>query len=197
MYTFVEQVSHTVKVEANKERFLETLVDRLQTNARVTKRQDVASIESPSFLRFCRQFVQDVAHLTRNLRNLLMLNDGHRSHLGLRSLQILREGNVICYELPSHAHKWYYKATRPICISILKRSLLGRSFKVHTTALERAFDIIDFANCMSEAYVTPFTVENSSRGFEKLGLHHPLETTKLRGRGFAASSSTLNMLFNR
>ena len=40
--------------------------------------------------------------LTANYRKVLLVYDGYRSHMGLKVLEIFREGNVIAYALPSH-----------------------------------------------------------------------------------------------
>lgn len=47
-------------------------------------------------------FVSDWQSLLSGGGKFLLIYDGYRSHMGIRVLEILKEGKIIAYALPAH-----------------------------------------------------------------------------------------------
>ena len=100
--TFVVQGAslayRVIKVGEKKQ--LESIADYLPPHAHVTTRKELAEVDSFIFKRWAESFVEYCRPLTANYREVLLVYDGYRSHMGLKVLENFREGNVIAYGLP-------------------------------------------------------------------------------------------------
>lgn len=89
-------------LQANGTTMTEAVVEMLLRNALVTTREDLGGVDSQSFARWAKMFVEEGKDLTVDGRKELLIYNGYPSHMTLASLEILDAGGVIAYALPSH-----------------------------------------------------------------------------------------------
>ena len=102
-------------------------------------------------------------------RPVLLLVDGHKSHMTLDLIDLARSENVILFCLPPHCTH----ALQPLDVSVFK------SLKAHFSRALRAFcftkkDFVvtkrDFARIVKEPFELSFSMSNIKHGFSKCGI---------------------------
>ena len=78
----------------------------------------MATVDRHNFAEWATSFVKHVKKKTEGGRKVVLTYDGRRSHLSARALEILKEGNVIAYCLPSHSSG----KTQPLDVGLSSRS---------------------------------------------------------------------------
>lgn len=158
----------TVK-SSNGNEVVETLSDCLPRGSIITTRTETASVDKNNFLRWARQFVEDIRDLTANNRKVLLIYDAYRSHMHFQALKVLDEGGVIAFALPAHTSG----TMQPLDVSVFApwKSHIDKVLSsMCTPGTDNVFDVFDFCKIMKAAYCDAFTKENIQSGFQKTGL---------------------------
>lgn len=150
---------------------METIFECLPRGSLATTRDTVAGVTKFSFELWAEYFVRDVADKTTNGRKILLTYDGYRSHLGVKVLDTLRKGNVLCYCLPAHISG----ITQPLDVGIFGPFKAHLNKKMHHAAKaftyeDPTFDLFDLLQLMKDAYESSFTRQNICSAFAKSGL---------------------------
>lgn len=169
---------------------LEFVHDCLPSNSFVTKREGVAGVDATIFTSWAEHFVKFVENKTMNGKKVLLIYDGYKSHIGIKALDILHNGGVIAYCLPSHTSGLLQPldvAVFGLCKSYLRECIceLARSYE----CLE--FDQFDYQKLMNKAYIKAFTSTNIISGFNKSGCY-PVDPTKIIQDKFPACFESPN-----
>ena len=166
-------------VGSNGEPVFQTLADCLPRHSPITTRQDLAGCDKQNFLEWAKAFVKSV-EVTRNGRNVCLVFDGYRSHMGFKVLRMLKEGNVVVYCLPAHTSG----ATEPPDVAVyspFKQPLSNKIYSVAGTSGQVEYDQFDFALFITHAYEASFTPQNIKAAFRKTGLW-PIDSAGLLHR---------------
>lgn len=86
----------------SREEETRTISEYLPRHSYVNQVENVAGIDSYSFLQYSQLFVKDVEDLTAGGRKVLLVYDGCRSHLGYKVPETLDRGSAIALALPVH-----------------------------------------------------------------------------------------------
>ena len=155
----------------------QSLADFLPRYSIVTTREELAGVDKSNFVRWAEIFVKDVSDLTKHGRRLLLLYDGYRSHMSLKVLRILRQGNVIAYCLPAHTSG----KTQPLDLTVFgafKHHIAANMKSISLVNHHDLFDCFDFCNILREVNEKSFTPSNIYAGLERAGLW-PINAEKL------------------
>lgn len=82
-------------INSNGKEVTSLMSEYLPRGAIVIRREDVAGVESKTFLEFAKTCMENVKDLMANGRKFVLTNDGYHYHLGWQVLQVLEEGGVI------------------------------------------------------------------------------------------------------
>ena len=129
-------------------------------------RKDVAGVDKVNFERRAKRFVADIADKTANMRKVLLVYDGYRSHLGFKVLEKLKTGNVITYCLPAHRSG----TTQPLDVGLFRpfKQYLNEIVYAAGEARECAvFYVFDLWYMIKDAYEKEFTRVNIVSGFKR------------------------------
>ena len=132
-------------------------------------REELAGVDKRNFGRWAEIFVKDVSDLPKHGRKLLLLYDSYRSHMSLKVLIILREGNVIAYCLLAHTRS----KTHPLDLTVFvafKHYIAANMKGISLVNHHDLFDCFNFCNILRNAYEKSFTPSNIFTGFERAGL---------------------------
>ena len=103
-------------------------------------------------------------------RPLLLLIDGHKSHMGLELVDLCRENNVILFCLPPHTTH----ALQPLDVSVFK-SLKDHFAKAVRSITFAKKDYIvtkrDFSRVIKSPFEKAFSIPNIKAGFAKCGVY--------------------------
>ena len=147
----------------------QSLTDCIPRYSIVITREDLAGVDKRNFVRWAEIFVKDVSDRTRHGRKILLLYNGYRSHMSLKVLRILREGNVIAYCLPAHTSG----KTQPLHLTVFaafKHHIAANMKSISLVNHHDLFDCCDFCNILRDAYEKSFTPSTICAGFERAGL---------------------------
>ena len=103
-------------------------------------------------------------------RTLLLLIDGHKSHMGLDLVDLCRENNVILFCLPPHTTH----ALQPLDVSEFKSLKDHFSKSVRSITFAKQFFIVtkrDFARIIKSPFERAFSIPNVKAGFAKCGIY--------------------------
>ena len=101
---------------------------------------------------------------------LLLLMDGHKSHMSLDLVDLCRENNVILFCLPPHMTH----ALQPLDVSVFKSLKDNYSKSVHSIAFARKNFIVtkrDFSCIIKLPFERAFSIPNIKAGFAKCGIY--------------------------
>ena len=102
-------------------------------------------------------------------RPLLLIIDGHKSHMTLDLIDLARDNNVVLYCLPPHTTH----ALQPLDVSVFRslKSHFSRSLRA-TYFAKRDFVVSkrDFARVVKEPFEKAFSMSNIKSGFMKCGI---------------------------
>ena len=136
---------------------------------RVRMREEVASIDLDSFYEFASKFAARVRHLTKNRRNILSIYDAYRSHMTLRTLQHLVDGNVVVYALTAHT------SGKTLPLDSMVFGVFRQEFnpEISTVAIRRnnnAIDVYELCALLRYAFYRSCTHSNVVSSFSSAGL---------------------------
>ena len=164
--TFVAHVASVAYGVINVEgaELLESFADFLPSHANITTRRELAGADKFIFERWAKAFFQYCLPLTANARKVLVVYDWYRSHMGLKLLEILREGNIIAYALPAHTSG----TTKPLDLHVFRSFKENLNTKIGQTGMHvvnMELDTFDFLRLITSAYATSFTRDNVLKSF--------------------------------
>ena len=102
-------------------------------------------------------------------RPLLLLIDGHKSHMGLELVDLCRENNVILFCLPPHTTH----ALQPLDVSVFKSLKDHFSKSVRSLTFAKKNFVVskrDFSRIIKSPFERAFSIPNIKAGFAKCGL---------------------------
>ena len=103
-------------------------------------------------------------------RPLLLLIDGHKSHMGLDLVDLCRKNNVILFCLPPHTTH----ALQPLDVSVFQSLKDHFSKSVRSITFTKKFFIVtkcDFARIIKSPFERVFSIPNVKAGFAKCGIY--------------------------
>lgn len=156
---------------------IEDVHDCLPSGSLVTTREKTAGVDSGIFTEWASNFVDTVKSKTLNGRKVLLIYDGYKSHIGIKALDILKNGSVIAYCLPSHTSG----LLQPLDVGIFNlfkaylRDEIAEAARSHAN-LE--FDQFDYLHMKKRAFTKEFTAPNIVSSFKKAGVF-PLDCSKV------------------
>lgn len=135
----------------------------------IKTRKYLAGVDTFSFERWASHFVEDFRSRTTHHQNFLLLNDGYRSQVSLKALEVLKRNNKIAYALSSHTSA----TTQPLDVSVFnsfnhftRKSITAASKCVDTTNY-CLFGLFVF---MRDAYERSYTRETYVLPLQEQGL---------------------------
>ena len=81
---------------------VETYADVLPANSLIGMRESGGGVDTGNFRLSASHFMSTVSRLTENDSNVLLVLDGHRSHMAVDTLELLDAHNIIVSVLPAH-----------------------------------------------------------------------------------------------
>ena len=102
-------------------------------------------------------------------RPVLLLVDGHKSHMTLELVDLARENNVILFCLPPHTTH----ALQPLDVSVFKALKAHFSRSLRAVCFTRKDFMVtkrDFARVVKEPFELAFSMTNIKNGFAKCGI---------------------------
>ena len=103
-------------------------------------------------------------------RPLLLLIDGHKSHMGLELVDLCRENSIIMFCLPPHTTH----ALQPLDVSVFKSLKDHYSKSVRSLTLARKNFVVtkrEFARIIKSPFERAFSIPNIKAGFAKCGVY--------------------------
>ena len=132
----------------------------------VYARSESGWVDSDLFLQwFKKVFLKYTVHD----QPLLLLVDGHKSHMTLELVDLARENNVILFCLPPHTTH----ALQPLDVSVFKALKAHFSRSLRALCFTRKDFIVtkrDFARVVKEPFEMAFSMTNIKNGFAKCGI---------------------------
>ncbi len=159
--------------------------------------REIAGMDSDIFYSWAQHFVLETAHLRRGGQSLLLVVDGHGSHIQYSTLQLLKDNNIFVAGLPAHTSH----ALQPLDVGVFGpmkeyfRQLL--STRTIATAQGCRFDVFTVCELLSKAYNKALRRCNIMGGFKKSGLWvqelRGPDFSRIRPNEFTSSSVTTRM----
>ncbi len=132
----------------------------------VYARSESGWVDSELFLQW---FKKVFLKYTVREQPVLLLVDGHKSHMTLELVDLARESNVILFCLPPHTTH----ALQPLDVSVFKALKAHFSRSLQALCFTRKDFIVskrDFARVVKEPFEMAFSMSNIKSGFAKCGI---------------------------
>ena len=144
---------------------------------------DTGWINADLFLEWFKFFIKNIPPT----RLVLLIQDGHSSHVSIELVELARENNIYLLGLPSHTSH----ILQPLDVGCFKSFKANFSKACHTYLLERPGQVITtnaITSLVHQAWHSSFTAVNILSGFRKCGIH-PLNPGEVSDRQLAPSKA--------
>ena len=169
-YRVVERSGHWVT---------ETFSDYLPRHSVFGMRAEGGGVDTGNFYVWCTHFVKHVADLTSNNRKVLLILDGYRCHMSVRTLEMLNAHGVIVYALPAHTSG----KTQPLDVTVFSsfKNALNEAVNLSVSkSYSNDWDVFSFCSMLTHAFNKAFTAHNITTGFRRAGIW-PFDASQLLG----------------
>lgn len=143
----------------------------------IARRGHNLSVDIQIFADWAYKFIKVMTHKTENGQKRLLMYDGYRSNIALRTLRILKNGGVMAYCLPGHTSK----KTQPLGLGLyglFKNYLNTELHRAQQSRWDAQFDEFDLLHMICQACKRAFVAHNTIKDFRTAGLW-PLNTVRL------------------
>ena len=144
---------------------------------------DSGWINADLFLEWFKFFINNIPPT----RPVVLIQDGHSSHVSIELVELACENNIHLLCLPSHTSH----ILQPLDVGCFKSFKANFSIACHMYLLERPGQVITtnaIASLVHQAWYSSFTAVNILSGFRKCGIH-PLNPGEVSDRQLAPSKA--------